>query len=1541
MSSVDVIIGTYNHQPYIEQALDSVLMQQTTFPMMIHVADDCSTDGTQEILRRYQDRYPDRIKLALDTQNRGLLSKERKFLQMLTSSQADYIALLEGDDYWTDPHKLQKQVAFLEANPEYVICYHNARIIDEKGAVLESSKLSDDRKIDFSQDDLIRGEMVLTLTICYRNVLKEIPDEYLKVRNGDKFLTSLLGNFGRGKYLPDIADAVYRKHSAAVWSSLDKMNQQFHNGNTRAWMYRYYKRIGNHDHADFFKVEAVKRFKRVLKEIAGSDGSEYGNMIHGIFTDYSDIIDEATEKRLRKLLKPMKATIHTGSSEMKQIHSLTHEIPDQSASSSEGQEPLSREYKSCTYLENAAAFYYDNLVYTCCYPEYIKEEGILADLSQAPISIDELISKKKAIILRRMNGECGGCASCPKIMEKQWRKDWRFTITHVTLNHLLACNLRCAYCGYVEKKGHAQPTKAAIIIDSIRKLEESGLLDPQAAFYIGNGEPSINKDMDDLILYLLNKDYKIVVQSNGTVYKEIYASGINANKIRLTLTPDAGNETSYKQIKGKDFFHIVWRNIKRYASETNGNVTVKIIMQEENVNDIESIVDLCVASRVKHIVVDVDINIRDHLSPPIASALERFLEYARCKNVKIRPGVHWPRDILKGFEARSKQVGDHAEDARPYDNPVNAIPKRDRQSQRSSLDEGVADSTCSTQRILEVDMVAPVLIAREHQTPAGLLLTSELISTHQPAMVNNAKINWLLTRRCNYKCTYCSVKDNMNGYFHDIEALKEAVNKLSLIKKENIRLSLTGGEPTIHPNYIEFLQHIFDTFGKRAYITTITNLSMPLSFFDKVVSSLADYLDYIHFAASYHFEFANKDRFLANVHHLTHKGIPIMVQILAHPEYMDTVQVLYDSLLRMGTNKLTIDLKLIRDVSANPDKNYSDQDLAWLKAYYHESEIKSLNVQLLRQDKTIECLDISPNELIAHNQNGFNGFECFAGIESLCINANGDIDPATCFRKTKGHKPNIFKDEDPIGFFQRPVICPFDKCKCLFDLHLSKRHPNYRRITQSCNPQEIRSIEGMLEEKGWQSKTGRYADQFESAQSFNTVESPAVSIIVISWRLHPDNLINFQILDKQRDQNYELIFVDNGGEAGEFEPLKPFIDTYVRLRSNTGAYLARNIGSVFAKAPILIFLEDDGIPEHDFVETHLKAHQKYDVIAVRGVYRPKTDTVINRLADHYYLGDVPFPRPGNLEGNMSYLAKPFFAVGGWDDDIVFGYGGYDLALRLLKIEPDLRKQIYSPEPVIYHDFASNAEHLAAKKKKQENSLLRLKTIHPQWDALLNGWKKYTRRYDLLIYKELPYDAGTVERFTNKRKFAEAISYLKKIMAEKPQEAAVHNALGVVYSRQGQKGQALEHLLEAVRLESHNATYQKNLAGVYLEQQKLKESFDLYQSIVRFYPDDTDSLMALAGINCLMSRFGEAWRLWNMVLKIDPEHKIAQQKLHEFGIKDVVDTEDTREETGMTAEMLVRTKSMLSVVLQFYEEGHMEKADHQLKECIHLLKDSYQ
>lgn len=128
---VDIRMSTYNHERYIRHAIESVLMQETQYRYRLLISDDCSTDTTPQIVREYQEKYPDRIATILWKYNNVLAGAKNNGLIAMRHCDAKYVATLEGDDYWTSPHKLEKAVSFLENHPEYVGYAHNLRIVDE------------------------------------------------------------------------------------------------------------------------------------------------------------------------------------------------------------------------------------------------------------------------------------------------------------------------------------------------------------------------------------------------------------------------------------------------------------------------------------------------------------------------------------------------------------------------------------------------------------------------------------------------------------------------------------------------------------------------------------------------------------------------------------------------------------------------------------------------------------------------------------------------------------------------------------------------------------------------------------------------------------------------------------------------------------------------------------------------------------------------------------------------------------------------------------------------------------------------------------------------------------------------------------------------------------------------------------------------------------------------------------------------------------------------------------------------------------------
>lgn len=240
---VTIICLTYNHERFIRDSLDGFIEQKTTFPFEAMVIDDCSTDSTASIVQEYEQRYPDIIKPVYRRKRQHLDGLPNLMELLLQSVKSQYVAFCDGDDYWNDPYKLQKQVDFLDTHAEYVVCYHDAIIINEVGEEKPLAALRRADKQDFSREELMFVPRILKLTMCFRNVVRDFPEEFFKVFNVDRFLIAMLGQHGKGKYLGDIIlPAAYRHQAKSMWSSLTAEEQEVRTLNTRLWIYHYYVR---------------------------------------------------------------------------------------------------------------------------------------------------------------------------------------------------------------------------------------------------------------------------------------------------------------------------------------------------------------------------------------------------------------------------------------------------------------------------------------------------------------------------------------------------------------------------------------------------------------------------------------------------------------------------------------------------------------------------------------------------------------------------------------------------------------------------------------------------------------------------------------------------------------------------------------------------------------------------------------------------------------------------------------------------------------------------------------------------------------------------------------------------------------------------------------------------------------------------------------------------------------------------------------------------------------------------------------------------
>lgn len=195
-------------------------MQKTTFPVEIIIHDDASTDRTAEIVREYEKKHPDLITAIYQTENQYSKGKKISPTYVFPRAKGKYIALCEGDDYWTDPYKLQKQVDYLEEHSECTISFHNVKIIYEDGK--KRARLNFPKKV-YTIEDLLEGNFIDTCSTMFRNgLVLEFPGWFYKLPMGDWPLNILIAHHGDIGYLDGVM-GVYRIHSGSLWSSRGKI----------------------------------------------------------------------------------------------------------------------------------------------------------------------------------------------------------------------------------------------------------------------------------------------------------------------------------------------------------------------------------------------------------------------------------------------------------------------------------------------------------------------------------------------------------------------------------------------------------------------------------------------------------------------------------------------------------------------------------------------------------------------------------------------------------------------------------------------------------------------------------------------------------------------------------------------------------------------------------------------------------------------------------------------------------------------------------------------------------------------------------------------------------------------------------------------------------------------------------------------------------------------------------------------------------------------------------------------------------------------
>lgn len=232
---VSVIVPTYNHEKYIKKCLDSIINQKTNFKFEVLIGEDNSTDKTREIVREYERRYPNLIKVYYrDGKDKividGITSGVKNFVELLKDCKGEYVGICEGDDFWNTEKKLQTQVDFLDNHKDYSMCFSNAYIVNENDEIMSDYNRWDDYDKDtYKIEDLLRKNIIPTASVLFRNLLdfRNLPEWFYTIITSDWLLHILNCQFGNAMFFRERLSS-YRIHDQGIWTSRDnhykKMN---------------------------------------------------------------------------------------------------------------------------------------------------------------------------------------------------------------------------------------------------------------------------------------------------------------------------------------------------------------------------------------------------------------------------------------------------------------------------------------------------------------------------------------------------------------------------------------------------------------------------------------------------------------------------------------------------------------------------------------------------------------------------------------------------------------------------------------------------------------------------------------------------------------------------------------------------------------------------------------------------------------------------------------------------------------------------------------------------------------------------------------------------------------------------------------------------------------------------------------------------------------------------------------------------------------------------------------------------------------------
>lgn len=219
--------------------------------------------------------------------------------------------------------------------------------------------------------------------------------------------------------------------------------------------------------------------------------------------------------------------------------------------------------------------------------------------------------------------------------------------------------------------------------------------------------------------------------------------------------------------------------------------------------------------------------------------------------------------------------------------------------------------------------------------------------------------------------------------------------------------------------------------------------------------------------------------------------------------------------------------------------------------------------------------------------------------------------------------------------------------------------------------------------------------------------APIASILIVTYKTKKETVISvINKLKKSSSHSFEILLIDNNEKSDLAKIADEEELTYIKLRKNYGLTTGRNVGIMNARGDILIFLDDDAIPAEGFIDEHIRAHQDYQICALRGKCVPLTNSTFNYLAPHYDLGNEVVTSAINLEGNSSFSREILISIGGFNPFLKGsgGHEGLEISNRIFEKTKNRNSIIYYPRAVIHHDYSKSLVHFLNKQIRHQNHL---------------------------------------------------------------------------------------------------------------------------------------------------------------------------------------------------------------------------------------------